>query len=113
MATSKVLIEHYKGIRELNRDDLVFMFSHLFKDELEKITPSFPRFSNTQKEFWEWVVDKIVHEIPCPKINWVLYVYTELVGPENEDFKKVYWDFWNYKFPDNKIEVEDIDHEDF
>lgn len=113
MATSKVLIEHYKGIRELNRDDLVFMFSHLFKDELEKITPSFPRFSNTQKEFWEWVVDKIVHEIPCPKINWVLYVYIELVGPENEDFKKVYRDFWNYKFPDNKIEVEDIDHEDF
>lgn len=48
---SKVLLEHYNGIRELNRDDLVFMFSHLFKDVLENITPSFPRFPNTQKEF--------------------------------------------------------------
>lgn len=110
---SKVLLEHYNGIRELNRDDLVFMFSHLFKDVLENITPSFPRFPNTQKEFWEWLVDKIVHKIPCPKISWVLYVYMGDAGPENEDFKRVYRDFWNYKFPDDKIEVEDIDIEDF
>lgn len=90
---SKVLLEHYNGIRELNRDDLVFMFSHLFKDVLENITPSFPRFPNTQKEFWEWLVDKIVHKIPCPKISWVLYAYMGSVGPENEDFKRVYRDF--------------------
>lgn len=90
---SKVLLEHYNGIRELNRDDLVFMFSHLFKDVLENITPSFPRFPNTQKEFWEWLVDKIVHKIPCPKISWVLYVYMGQAGPENEDFKRVYRDF--------------------
>lgn len=80
---SKVLLEHYNGIRELNRDDLVFMFSHLFKDVLENTTPSFPRFPNTQKEFWEWLVDKIVHKIPCPKISWVLYVYMGDAGPEN------------------------------
>lgn len=110
---SKVLLEHYNGIRELNRDDLVFMFSHLFKDVLENITPSFPRFPNTQKEFWEWLVDKIVHKIPCPKISWVLYVYMGQAGPENEYFKRVYRDFWNYKFPEDKIEVEDIDIEDF
>lgn len=110
---SKVLLEHYNGIRELNRDDLVFMFSHLFKDVLENITPSFPRFPNTQKEFWEWLVDKIVHKIPCPKISWVLYAYMGQVGPENEGFKRVYRDFWNYKFPDDKIEIEDIDIEDF
>lgn len=90
---SKVLLEHYNGIRELNRDDLVFMFSHLFKDVLENITPSFPRFPNTQKEFWEWLVDKIVYKIPCPKISWVLYAYMGQVGPENEDFKRVYRDF--------------------
>lgn len=110
---NKVLLEHYNGIRELNRDDLVFMFSHLFKDVLENTIPVFPRFPNTQKEFWEWLVDKMVYNIPCPKISWVLYVYTEVVGPENENFKKVYRDFWNYKFPDNKIEIENIDIEDF
>lgn len=110
---SKVLLEHYNGIREINRDDLVFMFSHLFKDVLENITPSFPRFPNTQKEFWEWLVDKIIYKIPCPKISWVLYVYMGQAGPENEGFKRVYRDFWNYKFPEDKIEIEDIDIEDF
>lgn len=113
MATSKVLLEHYKGIRELNRDDLVFMFSHLFKDELEKITPRFPRFLNTQKEFWEWLVDRIVHEIPYPRIDWVLWVYVNMANVENGDFITIYLEFWNHKFPDNQIKIEDIDYEDF
>lgn len=67
---SKVLLEHYNGIRELNRDDLVFMFSHLFKDVLENTTPVFPRFPNTQKEFWEWLVDKW----------YIIYLVPRLVG---------------------------------
>jgi hypothetical protein len=113
MAMSKVLLEHYKGIRELNRDDLVFMFSHLFKDELEKITPRFPRFPNTQKEFWEWLVDKIVYEIPYPRIGWVLWVYVNMADVENGGFITIYLEFWNHKFPDNQIKIEDIDYEDF
>lgn len=48
---SKVLLEHYNGIRELNRDDLVFMFSHLFKDVLEIPLQYFPDFLTHRKSF--------------------------------------------------------------
>ena len=117
--TSKLLLNHYKGLKELNMVDLVFMFSHIWGHYLENVNPPLPGGTIMVRRFWESVIETTLttlKELGVPvTLENVLYGFSSLLNNEEIEggFEDIYLDFWNDTFPDRPLTREDIDCEIF
>lgn len=130
--STKGLLDHYRGLNSLDDEDLTFLLAHLFGKELDRMVPALPNPPQNNKAFWEWLTQKAKTKVMDERVtniqdfilnilcltghleNW-LVTQGEDLGNNLLDrlgsFPELYVEFWNETFPDNEIDILDVEQD--